>query len=207
MIIHSYSQFGEDRILQDLFESGYKGVCIDVGATDGVGMSNSYHFEQHGWMCICCEANPDMYESLKMNRHNAIHCAVGSEDKLEVEFNVVTLAGQGGNQTAISGLQIDQRLYNDHLFLQPEVKKINVPMMTLNTILKKYPAIDKIDFLSIDTEGTEIDVMKGFDIAKWMPKVVVLENNYDDKHYVDYMDSVGYKRVLRNVVNDFYIKK
>jgi hypothetical protein len=40
-----------------------------------------------------------------------------------------------------------------------------------------------------------------------MPKVVVLENNYDDKHYVDYMDSVGYKRVLRNVVNDFYIKK
>ena len=74
MNIHSYSQFGEDRLLQDFFEAGYKGVCIDVGATDGIGMSNSYHFEQQGWMCICCEANPDMYESLKMNIHNGVNC-------------------------------------------------------------------------------------------------------------------------------------
>ena len=80
-------------------------------------------------------------------------------------------------------------------------------MMSLNTILKKYPAIDNIDFLSIDTEGTEIDVMKGFDIQKWMPKIVVLENNYDDNHYLDYMESVGYQRILRNVVNDFYTIK
>ena len=205
--MHSYSQFGEDKIIQDFFPIGYKGVCIDVGATDGIGQSNTYHFEKQGWMCICCEANPDMYENLKMNRHNAVHCAVGSEDKLEVQFNIVNLKGQGGNETAISGLIIDQRLYNDHLFLQPEVRQVNVPMMTLDTILLKYPAIDKIDFLSVDVEGTEVDVMKGFDIQRWMPLVIVLENNYNDKHYEDYMSSVGYKKALRNVVNDFYIKK
>ena len=207
MNIHSYSQFGEDRIIQDFFPMGYKGVCIDVGATDGIGMSNSYHFEQQGWLCICCEANPDMYDSLKINRSAAIHCAVGAEDKDEVQFKIVTLEGQGGNQTAVSSVEIDQRLYDQHLFLQPSVKVINVPMLTLNTILLKYPHIDKIDFLSIDTEGTEIDVMKGFDIHKWQPKVVVLENNFDDRKYVDYMESVGYRRALRNVVNDFYIKK
>jgi FkbM family methyltransferase len=205
--MHSYSQFGEDKIIQDFFPIGYKGVCIDVGATNGIGQSNSYHFEKQGWMCICCEANPNMYEKLKMNRHNAIHCAVGAEDKLEVEFNIVTLNGQGGEQSAISGVRIDQRLYDDHLFLQPVVKKINVPMMTLNTILLKYPAIDKIDFMSIDVEGTEIDVMKGFDVKKWMPTLIVLENNYNDKKYEEYMSSVGYKKELRNVVNDFYTIK
>lgn len=205
--MHSYSQFGEDKIIQDFFPIGYRGVCIDVGATNGIGQSNSYHFEKQGWMCICCEANPNMYEQLKINRHNAIHCAVGAEDKLEVEFNIVTLNGQGGEQSAISGVRIDQRLYDDHLFLQPVVKKINVPMMTLDTILLKYPAIDKIDFISVDVEGTEVDVMKGFDVKKWMPRVIVLENNYNDKSYEDYMSSVGYKKALRNVVNDFYIKK
>jgi FkbM family methyltransferase len=205
--MHSYSQFGEDRIIQDFFPVGYKGVCIDVGAVDGIKLSNTYHFEKQGWMCICCEANPTMYDDLKMNRHNAIHCAVGSEDKLEVQFNIVNLKGQGGNETAISGLQIDQRLYNDHLFLQPSVRQINVPMMCLDTILKRYPAIDKIDFISVDVEGTEIDVIKGLDIKKWMPKLIVLENNYNDKKYEEYMSSVGYKKELRNIVNDFYTIK
>lgn len=206
MNIHSYSQFGEDRIIQDFFTDGYKGVCIDVGATDGIGMSNTYHFEKQGWFCICCEANPTMYDSLKINRNNAVHCAVGGEDKDEVEFKIVTLEGQGGNQTAVSSVEIDQRLYDQHLFLQPNVKIINVPMMTLDTILLKYPHLDKIDFISVDTEGTEVDVMKGFDIAKWQPRVIVLENNFDDRKYVEYMESVGYRRALRNVVNDFYIK-
>ena len=159
-----------------------------------------------GGCVFVAKANPNMYENLKMNRHNAVHCAVGSEDKLEVQFNIVNLKAQGGNETAISGLRIDQRLYDDHMFLQPEVRQVNVPMMTLDTILLKYPAIDKIDFLSIDVEGTEVDVMKGFDIQKWMPLVIVLENNYNDKSYEDYMSSVGYKKALRNVVNDFYIK-
>lgn len=205
--MHSYSQFGEDRIIQEFFQDGYKGVCIDVGATDGIGMSNSYHFEQQGWFCICCEANPQMYESLKLNRQNGIHCAVGKEDKDEVEFKIVTLEGQGGNQTAVSSLEIDQRLYDQHLFLQPRVEIVKVPMMTLDAILSKYPNIKNIDFVSVDTEGTEVDVMKGFNIDLWKPRVVILENNFDDRKYIDYMDSVGYRRATRNVVNDIYIRK
>ena len=77
----------------------------------------------------------------------------------------------------------------------------------MDTILKRYPAIDKIDFISVDVEGTEIDVIKGLDIKKWMPKLIVLENNYNDKKYEDYMSSVGYKKELRNIVNDFYTIK
>ena len=202
--MHSYSQFGEDKIIQSYFPQDYKGVCIDVGAVEGISMSNTYHFEKHGWFCISAEANPDMYEALKMNRVAAVHCAVGSEDKLEVEFNVVNLSAQGGNETAVSAVTIDERLLRQHDFLKPIIYKVNVPMKTLDTILKDYPAIDKIDFVSIDTEGTELEVLKGFDIAFWMPKLFVIENNYNDPWIEEYLKPFGYTKVLRNEVNDFY---
>lgn len=202
----SYSQFGEDIIIQNHFPLDYKGVCLNIGATDGINMDNTLHFEKQGWFCISVEANPDLYEALKMNRMAAVHCAVGAEDIDEVEFSIVTLTAQGGNQTAISATQIDDRLLRDHQFLKPSVKVINVPMMTIDTILLKYPAIDKIDFVSVDVEGTELDVLRGFDIAKWMPSMFVIENNYNDPQVEQYLRGFGYYKKLRNAVNDFYIK-
>jgi hypothetical protein len=79
-------------------------------------------------------------------------------------------------------------------------------MKTLDTILKSYPALDKIDYISIDTEGTELEVLKGFDIAKWMPKLMVIENNFNDPQIEEYLTTFGYTKVKRLVVNDFYLK-
>lgn len=206
MEFKSYAQFGDDKIIQTYFPEGYKGVCIDVGAVDGIAYSNTYHFELNGWFGISIEANPEMYEALKMNRVAAVHAAVGAEDKLEVEFNIVNLSAQGGNETAVSAVTLDERLLKDHDFLKPIIYKVNVPMKTLDTILTDYPAVDKIDFLSIDTEGTELEVLKGFDIARWMPKLFVIENNYNDPWIEEYLKPFGYTKVLRNQVNDFYTR-
>ena len=202
----SYAQHGEDVIIRQFFPDKHNGVCIDVGAVDGICMSNSIHFEQDGWFCICCEANPDMYEALKMNRLEAVHGAIGAEDLLEVEFNIVNLTAQGGNETAVSAVTIDERLLKQHDFLKPEIRKVNVPMLKLDTILLKYPAITHIDFISIDTEGTELEVLKGFDIARWQPTLFVIENNYNDPEIETYLKGFGYIKERRLVVNDFYIK-
>jgi len=202
--MHSYAQHGEDVVIQEFFPQGYKGVCIDVGAVDGINMSNSLHFEKNGWFCICCEANPDMYEDLKMNRLEAVHGAIGAQDLLEVEFNIVNLTAQGGNETAVSAVTIDERLLRQHEFLQPQIRKINVPMYSLDTVLLKYPAVQNIDFVSIDTEGTELEVLKGFDINHWQPKLFVIENNYNDPEIEQYLSLFGYRKVRRHEVNDFY---
>jgi FkbM family methyltransferase len=204
--MHSYAQHGEDVIIRQFFPEGHKGVCIDVGAVDGIEFSNTLHFEENGWFSICCEANPDMYEKLKMNRLEAVHGAIGSEDLLEVEFNIVNLTAQGGNETAVSAVTIDQRLLNQHAFLKPQIRQVNVPMFTLDTVLLKFPAITHIDFLSIDTEGTELEVLKGFDIARWQPTLFVIENNYNDPEIEDYLKQFGYTKVRRLAVNDFYTK-
>lgn len=202
----SYAQHGEDILIRQFFPEGHKGVCIEVGAVDGIELSNTLLFEENGWFAICCEANPDMYEKLKMNRLEAVHGAIGSEDLLEVYFNIVSLAERNGNELAASAVTIDARLLNQLKSLKPQVRKVNVPMYTLDTVLLKYPAITHIDFLSIDTQGTELEVLKGFDIARWQPTLFMIENNYNDPEVEYYLEQFGYTKVRRLVVNDFYIK-
>jgi FkbM family methyltransferase len=205
--MNSHSQYGEDVIINQFFPEGYKGICIDVGAVDGLLFSNTYRFEKNGWFCICCEANPEMYEKLKMNRLEAVHGAIGSQDLLEVYFNIVNLISKGGNENAVSAVTIDERLLREHEFLNPQIRKVNVPMFTLDTVLLKYPALTHIDFLSIDTEGTELEVLKGFDMVRWKPKLLVIDNTFGDPEIEDYLYTFGYTKVRRLVETDFYIKE
>jgi FkbM family methyltransferase len=201
--IKSFSQFGEDLFIAQYFDPYYKGICIDIGATDGIGLSNTYYFEKRGWKAICVEANPAMIPSLKKIRSNAVHCAVGQYNNREVDFNVVTLAD--GNQTAISGLALDQRLMQSHSFLSPQVSIVKVQERTLDNIIADFNWVTHIDFISIDTEGTELDVLKGFDIPRWKVKMFCIENNYNEPEIEQYLALFGYRKIRRHEVNDFYI--
>ena len=75
----------------------------------------------------------------------------------------------------------------------------------MDTILSRIN-IEKIDFLSIDTEGTELDVLQGFDIERWMPKLLVIENNFNDTRVKEHLSQFGYILSERLGVNDFYLK-
>jgi FkbM family methyltransferase len=200
--IESFSQFGEDLFIAQYFPPHYKGICIDIGATDGVGLSNTYYFEQRGWKAICVEANPAMIPALKKIRVNAVHCAVGQYNNREVDFNVVTLAD--GNQTAISGLELDQRLMQSHAYLSPQVSIVKVQERTLDNIIADFDWVTHIDFISIDTEGTELAVLKGLDISRWNVKMFCIENNYNEPEIEQYLALFGYRKIRRHEVNDFY---
>lgn len=78
-------------------------------------------------------------------------------------------------------------------------------LKTLDTILGEANLFNYIDYVSIDTEGTELDVLKGFDLVKWKPKVLLIENNYEDMEIEEYLKLFGYKKTLRHHVNDFYL--
>ena len=67
--------------------------------------------------------------------------------------------------------------------------------------------VEHIDILSIDTEGWELDVLRGFNHRKYSPKVIVLENFQDDPSYDVYMTNIGYKKVLSLRYNHFYIQE
>jgi len=204
-----YGQFLDDKVIEGYFDSNYVGGCIDIGATNGIDINNTKHFEENGWYSLCIEPNPNSYEKLKNNRKNTINLAISNFNKDLVNFIIVNLNDNSAeSEGAISSLSLDKKLYQDHLKLgfNLTTKSIKVSVRTLDYCIENYYNYHKIDFLSIDTEGTEIDVLKGFDINRWQPKLIVSENNYNESDVENYLKQFGYIKDKRIEVNDYYIK-
>lgn len=199
-----YGQFKTDRYISEFFEPDFIGTCIDVGAARPIRGNNTYYFEQKGWTVYCIEPNTRCLPALTTNRKNVFNFACGARNLDEAEFTICTLAG--GNQEAVTSLKLDQRLLDKHRIYNPTFEKVKVKLKTLNSFIVEQ-AIANIDFVSIDTEGTELDVLAGFDIQKYKPKLFVIEDNFDDPKIQKYLDRFGYVKEKRVGVNDFYLRE
>ena len=115
--------------------------------------------------------------------------------------------GERNIMSSLTSLKPDERLVEAHEHIINESYKVEVEVETLPNILEIAGYPTKIDFISVDTEGTELDVLKGFDFDKYDVTLFVVENNYDDKEIGDYMLSKGYVRDQRYKINDFYIRQ
>ena len=158
-------------------------------------------FEEKGWMTLCIEPNPDLFKQMSKIRKLTENYAI-SDKEGELYFTVFDIPGS--NYSAVSSLIVDDRLLKQHENLIKSKTEIKVRVSTLDKVLSLHPQIEVIDFISIDTEGTELDVLRGFDIEKWKPKLMVIENNFNDPEIEDYLNVFGYVKTRRNVVNDFY---
>lgn len=194
-----------DKLIREYFpDYDYIGVMIDVGASLPIDMNNSYHFERNGWDTYCIEPNLAIIPGLQAVRKNVLNYAVSNFDKNNVDFEVITL--WGNNMGACSALRVDPRLEEQHKHMIENKHKIPIRVRQLNTLIDDQIQINKVDVLSIDTEGTELDVLQGFDITRWMPKLIICENNYDTNECRDYLKGFGYKLDKRSDINDFFIK-
>lgn len=200
----SYADYETDLEIQKYFNPGYVGSCIDIGAGVGTERSNTYFFEKKYWKCLCIEPNPNLYNHMRMYRRLAVNIACSNYDKNDVTFYVYDI--NAGNQEAISSLVVDQRLVESHREMINRVEEIKVEVKKLDTVLSRIN-LEKIDFVSIDTEGTELEVLKGFDIDRWKPKLLIIENNFEDSEISDYLGNFGYKFSQRLGVNDFFVKE
>lgn len=199
-----YGQHGEDIYIQTLFPDNYIGNCIEVGAYDGISMSNTYHFQQKGWRTLCIEPIKDMFDRCKMIRQECVNCCISDDDYPEKKFTIFHL---GNNTSAISSLEPDVRLIQSHAHMITNTSQCQVPVRSLTSLLNELNYPQNIDFVSIDTENTELDVLKGFDLNKYNVKLFVIENNFNEPFCEDYLKQFGYKKINRIAVNDFYIKK
>ncbi len=198
--------YGHSKQLRDYFpDFAYQGTIIDVGAASPTADSNSHHFEATGWRTILIEPNPLRAQELREKRSALVlQCAIGNADK-ETEFTIYEL--HGGNTDACSSLSPNARMVKDHEKMIEKITTITVQCRSLDSLLaKELSHVTKIDILSVDVEGTELDVFKGFDVAKWAPTVIVSENNYEESPVRDYLAQFGYKLSKREGVNDFFTK-
>jgi FkbM family methyltransferase len=206
-----YGQWQTDKIIESYFDKDYIGTCIEVGAADGVKGSNTYYFEKKGWKVLCIEPNPKYKNNIEKYRKLIRYFACGAESK-KTEMTIFEV-GEKNIMSSLSSISPDQRLVNDHINIINKSYKIEVQQSTLNNILEnevldtEFEEIEEIDFISIDTEGTEIEVLKGIDFNKYKIKLLVVENNYNDSIIEDYLREFGYVKQERYKINDFYLKK
>lgn len=197
--VNYYAELETDRIVRENYfpDFAYKGVIVEVGAATPEFLSMSKHFRETGWRCICIEPNPKYVEMHKNSQSEVYQFACSSSDKDNVDFQIAHFSNNYDSNEitdhSYSALQIkDNYLTHGNIRIESiPIITIKVNVRTLNTLLTELQ-IDHIDLLSVDTEGWELEVMRGFDADKFQPKVIVLENWTYLPEYVEYMQSIGY---------------
>lgn len=203
----SYAQSGEDAIVLDYF-AGRVGVYVDVGAFDGVISSNTYALQLAGWRGVCVEPSPIAFNQLVARRLSSVtecvQCAcVDKSDVGTMPFMLLDSIPQ------FSGISPDaEKVWREcavmGVAVHPQV--INVRAMTLDDVLHQSALdIGQIDFASIDTEGTELDVLRGFDLDRWKPQLLCIESNdWRSVGLNDYLAFRGYRVLHAMEINTFY---
>ncbi|WP_199553931.1 FkbM family methyltransferase [Sandaracinobacteroides hominis] len=203
-----FSQFGEDRILSELRAelergSGSSGpACVDIGANDGVTGSVSLHFERAGWMTVLVEPNPDLCALLRRTRTGFLFEGAASSSS-----GTATLMLAEGAELAhaVSSLEPDAAQSIRKLGLA--VRPVEVRTERLDNILEMAGITPgQLAFVSIDVEGHELGVLQGFDLVRWRPRILLIEDNslLSGSPVRAYLAQQGYVPFRRTGVNDWY---
>lgn len=197
------------QLLQDLwvaFETGEMrdGYFIEFGATDGIKFSNTYYLETKlGWTGVLAEPARSWHEPLQRNRQCTIdHRCVWRETGHRVVFNEAQIAAH----SSIDAYSNDDGLAET----RQNGLKYEVETVSLNDLLLSANAPRRIDYLSLDTEGSELDILNAFDFEAWDVRLITVEHNHTPKrgelHAL--LTSKGYRRKFANLsdVDDWYVK-
>jgi FkbM family methyltransferase len=198
-----FGQSREDRYINQFFAPDYIGCCVDVGAYDGMFDNNTYYFERKGWRTLCVEPLPEKYSECCTHRKECVNCCVSDSDTDNVPFHVFK---RGIHTGAISSLKPDSRLIDQLRGTIDDYYSIPINTRTLTSILKEHNFPTTIDFISIDTENTELDVLKGLDLVYYNVKYLIVENNFNDPDCEEYLKSFGYVKIDRIGANDMFKK-
>jgi FkbM family methyltransferase len=163
----SYAQNAEDVILARVFQGQATGRYVDIGAGHPAEDSVTKHFYDLGWRGVNVEPMPSLAAELSRARPDDVNLVVGVGAK-PGEANLHVIDGQWGRSTLDDGLAKSYRDDNDW-----QLRDVKIEVITLAELLDKYPG--DVDFLKIDVEGAEQDVIEGADWTRHRPRVVVVE--------------------------------
>ncbi|MCO7246812.1 FkbM family methyltransferase [Halomonas sp. Mc5H-6] len=203
----SYSQEGEDLILMRFFENKDDGFYVDVGAHHPKRFSNTYLFYKKGWCGINIDAKPGSMEAFKEKRCRDINIEKPISEK------PMTLTYYMFNEPALNGFSKEISESRDGVNGFKVESKIKLNTERLDRILDEYisPGTE-IDFLSIDVEGLDFEVIKSLDLARYNPKFILVEilgsslSELLDSEISQYLLSYGYK-LYGKAVNTVFFKK
>ena len=165
----TFSQYGQDVFVGDILCNKKSSYFVDVGARDGIGNSNSFYLEQTlGWKGVLIEPHPDLYQQCFDTRSSpTINCACSNKSDL-LKF-VKYLEEPYGNSGLLKTFPNPGRLEQ----IKHEI--IDVQTKTLSSILESVNSPAYIDYLDIDVEGHEVQVLESLNLNKYFFRVIRVE--------------------------------
>lgn len=206
MPVQFRSQFGEDTVLWDIFDTQPDGFFIEVGAYDGVSLSVSYAFESVGWKGLLIEALPDRFEQCRKARPNSRVVQAALSKKGSAGTTTFEVVHGDGWAEMFSYHKTTQHHLETVRNLGGTKTQVTVPLTTMNDLLKDHTG--PIDFAVIDVEGGELDLLDGFDLHKYKPRVMLIEDNQGSRGtgLPQYMSMFPYTEVGWVGVNRLYVR-
>lgn len=195
---HSFSQDGEDLILEKIFESNDNGFYVDVGAHHPFRYSNTQLLYKKGWRGINIEPTPltkDLFDKARKRDIN-IQVAIGRK-----KGEITLYCFEDSALNTLSKKRSDRTVKSKQSKL---VRKIKVKTNTLGNILSKYAKDKIINLLNIDVEGNEMLVLKSNNWKLYLPEVIVVENLNREKIIPEYLVKKGYKLTSKIRMSEIY---
>ena len=201
----SASQISQDLLV--LYFSQFKkdGFFVEIGAADGFYLSNTLFLENFGWKGIIAEPLPRWHQKIRQRKcHVDLRC-VYEKSNSKLIFDDVF------DNPELSGIteDLDQ---DNNASLRKNSTKLEVDTISLNDLLEEYKAPNKIDYISVDTEGSEFKILKNFNFKRYDVKIFTVEHNFVESkrnNIFELMSANNFIRVFEKISqwDDWYIKK
>ncbi|MBV9555957.1 MAG: FkbM family methyltransferase [Pseudolabrys sp.] len=169
---------------------------VEVGANEPQVRSQTFHLEQAGWNGILIEPQPDLAEKLQAARRSkvfAVACSSPDNAGQKLPFHVAGPLSSLNRERMAPGAA-------------PEAV-VDVPVRTLDSVLEEGGAPANFGFLSIDVEGHELEVLSGFDFARWRPRLILLEDHVGALCKHRFLQASGYRLIRRYENNGWYVPR
>ena len=204
--MNSHAQLFQDLFVISFLKGKRNGFFVEFGATNGRDLSNTFILEEHfDWKGILAEPAKCWHTALKANRMATIDTrCVWSETGAQLEFK----------ETEFAELSTLDNLVDSDFNREGRVKGVtySVDTVSLNDLLKDHNAPREIDYLSIDTEGSELPILQAFDFANYDIKIMTVEHNFVEpsrQKIFELLVSNGFERVFKpfSKFDDWYVKR
>ena len=200
-LYNSYSQNSEDILIDRLLGNKKTGFYVDVGAYDPSRLSNTKRFYKRGWSGINIETDPRKIIKFHKLRTRDLNLNVGIANKngrlwyFEFEPDTLsTFSKQAAENYKRQGYKL--------------VGTFKIPVLKLGGVLEKYSKSKRIDFISVDVEGYDLEVLKSNNWKMFKPRLICVEADESSEKNIDkFLARIGYKMVCRNHNNLIFLLK
>ena len=203
----SFSQTGEDLILDFYLRDIHNGFFVDIGTNHPVYLNNTYLLYKKGWSGVCVEPSPlaGKFIRLVRPRDTVVQAGIG-----KVEGSMEFFVFDPDTISTFSEEEAKEYQKLGHRLVATE----KVEVMTLEKLLDRYSKGREVDLLSVDVEGLDMEVLQSNNWGKYRPKVVVVEvveyrkdnSNRKNKQFDEFFHTQGYIKFADTYINTIYME-